>query len=318
MKSILITGANGFVGRHAVHYFMVKGFKVRAAVRTKAQEKIFEQAGIDAVVTGDLNKKTLWTDALNDIDIVIHTAARVHQLNDESADPLSAFRMVNTEAVATLLDAILAANVKHFVFLSSIKVNGESTQDRPFSEQDVPAPQDAYAISKYEAEQLIQSKLEKASCAYTILRLPLVYGVGVKANFSRLVSLVRRWRFVPLGGIHNKRSLLYVGNLLEIFACVLGNEKAHNRCYCVSDGDDQSTTALVKEIALACNRWILLLPLPVTILAFLLRAIKRDNLVKRLFGSLEVDISLIKKELAWSPKYTMRQALIEMLKIKGE
>jgi len=231
---VLITGPDGFVGTEVCGALLRRNHLVRGA-QWKAGPI---PSGCESVIVGDINGNTNWETALNDIDAIVHLAARVHVMNDRSDDPLSAFREVNVEGTRQLAECAAAAGVQHFLFISSIKVNGESTNGRPFSEEDVPKREDPYGMSKWEAEQLLRQIEASTDMSVTILRPPLLYGPGVKANFLRLITLVDKGIPLPLGSIENRRSLLGLGNLADLIGCCIEDPFAIGETFVVSDGQD--------------------------------------------------------------------------------
>lgn len=307
MKS-LVTGAAGFVGSALCRELSASGFSVRAAVRTASPPL----PGIEQAVVGTIGPETDWREALDGIDAVVHLAARVHVMRDRSSDPLSAFRRVNVAATERLARTAAAQGVGRLVFVSSIKVNGESTSPgRAFSEQDSPAPADAYGQSKWEAEQMLRRIASEAGLESVILRPPLVYGPGVKANFLNLMTLIARGIPLPLGGIANRRSLLYLGNLTDAIRVCLSDDRAANRTFLLSDGEDLSTPDLIQRLAHALHRPSRLLPIPRWLLASGARLVRQTAAFERLTGSLVIDSSLIRQTLDWSPPCSVDQGLAE-------
>ncbi|MHB1348519.1 MAG: NAD-dependent epimerase/dehydratase family protein [Desulfobulbaceae bacterium] len=300
---VLVTGAAGFIGSHLRAYLAERHIPCRAAVRRPDN-------GIgDAAAVGEINGATDWTSALAGIDTVVHLAARVHVLRDEALDPLAEFRRVNVEGTARLAGQAAAAGVRRFVLMSTIKVLGEETFARPFGPADLPAPVDPYAVSKLEAEEALLRVARDTGMEAVILRPPLVYGKGVGGNFARLVGLVRRGWFLPLGSVRNRRSLVGVENLCSLITVCLVHPAAANQVFLVSDGQDLSTPELIRAIALACGKRPRLLPLPVFLLHLLAKIIGREMEVRRLTGSLWVDSSLTRSLLDWSPPVTVGQEI---------
>ena len=249
--------------------------------------------------------------ALPGTDAVVHLAARVHVMQDRAADPLAEHRHVNRDATLALARAAQQAGVRRFVFLSTVKVNGERTAEAPFRERDTPAPADPYAVSKWEAEQGLQQIAAGGALDLVILRPPLVYGPGVKGNFLRLMQLVARRVPLPLGGVANRRSLIYVGNLasaIERAACI---EPAVRGTFLLSDGEDLSTAELVRKLGAAMGRRARLFALPPALLAALGRALGKGNEVTRMIESLRVDCSAARRELQWEIPFTVEQGLRE-------
>jgi nucleoside-diphosphate-sugar epimerase len=239
---------------------------------------------------------------------VVHLAARVHVMRERAADPLAEHRRVNRDATLALARAAQRAGVRRFVFMSTIKVNGERTTGAPFSERDAPAPADPYAISKWEAEQGLQAIAAGGALELAVLRPPLVYGPGVKGNFLRLMKLVARRVPLPLGGVDNRRSLIYVGNLASAIerACLAPGAQG---TFLVSDGADLSTADLLRKLGDAMGRPARLFPLPAALLGALGRAAGKGDEVTRMLESLRVDCSAARRELQWQIPFTVEQGL---------
>jgi nucleoside-diphosphate-sugar epimerase len=301
----LITGANGFVGRPLCAELQRRGQSVRGAMRSHGQ---LSAAG-ETVIVGEVDAGTKWDYALRDVDTVIHLAARVHVMKDKAADPLTEFLKVNLYGTANLAQQAAGAGVKRLVFVSSIKVNGEATEARPFADSDEPDPQDPYAISKLQAEQVLQRIGQETGLEIVIVRPPLVYGPGVKGNFLRLLTAIDRGIPLPLAGAHNLRSLLYVDNLVDALIVCATHSAAAGQTYLVSDGKDVSTAMLVETIAHALGRSSRSFHIPPGLLRAAATVLGRAELIDRLFGSLRVNDQKIRGELAWAPPYSMEQGL---------
>ena len=297
----LVTGANGFVGSALVPQLKARGYRVRAALR---QARL--GAWDESVVIGDLNSTVDWRVAVSGVDAIWHLAARVHVMNETETDPLAAFRRVNVARTAELCNAAAAAGVRRLVYLSSIKVNGESsTPEHPFRPEDPPAPADPYAVSKLEAEAAVLTSRVDA----VVLRPPLVYGPGVGANFARLLDVVRKGYWLPLGAIENRRDLVFVGNLADAL-CLLGDHPdAVGKVFLISDGEPLSTPALIRAVGDALGRRAHLIPVPATLLRGLLSLLGKSAEADRLLGSLEVDVSALTHGLGWRPRYSLATAL---------
>lgn len=303
---ILITGANGFVGQDLCVEAISHCMKVRAAVRQLADLPV----NIQSVVIGDMSDITDWSSALTNCEVVIHLAARVHVMHDVSADPFAEFRKVNVEGTLNLARQAAKSGVKRFIFVSSVKVNGEFTMpNKPFTETDAPHPQDAYGISKFEAEQGLFKIARDTGMEVVIIRPPLVYGPGVKANFASMMNAVKRGIPLPLGAIHNQRSLIYVKNLVDFIIKCIDHPAAANQIFLISDGADVSTTALLKACANALGVKSKLIPLPQKILESAACLLGKKQIAQRLCGNLQVDISKARKLLNWSPPYSMDEGL---------
>ncbi len=250
-----------------------------------------------------------WQQALRDVNVVIHLAARTHVLDDLSADPLAEYRRVNVLGTTALARQAAVSGVRRLVFLSSIKVNGESTQGAPFEEGDLPAPEDAYGISKLEAEQALEQIAKTTGLETVILRPPLVYGAQVKGNFLRMLGAVARGLPLPLASVNNRRSLIYVGNLVDAIITCIGTPAAAGKTYLVSDGEDISTPALIGKLAAAMGKPARLLPCPTGLLMLGAAMLGKRAAAARLTGSLRVDSSRIRRALGWQPRYTLDQGL---------
>jgi UDP-glucose 4-epimerase len=294
---ILVTGANGFVGSRLCTHLVTQGHAVQPAVRGA-------RGMADEVAVGTLDAATDWAVALDGCDAVVHLAARVHVMHDTAADPLALYRATNTDATLSLARQAARAGVRRFVFVSSIKVNGEG-RDAPYRETDPPAPQDAYAISKWEAEQGLWRIARETGLEVVVLRPPLVYGPGVKANFRRLLDTVARGWPLPLGAIENRRSLLYLGNFVDAIRVCVEHPAAAGQTFLIDDGQPVSTPELVRAVARAMGRPARLLPVPAGMLEFAGALLGKRAAVARLTGSLWLDSSLIRARLGWTPPYSM-------------
>jgi nucleoside-diphosphate-sugar epimerase len=307
MSNLLITGANGFVGRALISKLALEtSHFVRASVRKKI---IQFPSQIEVVENMDASSNTNWTDALRDIDVVVHLFARVHVMDDKVADPLLEFRNINVNATIALAKTAAKLGIKRFIFLSSVKVNGELTFNKPFSEFDLPHPQDAYAISKWEAEEALKKISKDTGMEVVIIRSPLVYGPNVKANFLKMMQYIKRGIPLPLGAIQNKRSLISIDNLVDFIAITISHLKAAHQTFLISDDEDISTTDLLRRIGKHIGKPARLIPLHPKILSFLFKISGRQDFCDRLLGSLEVDITKAKKLLAWSPPKTLDEGL---------
>lgn len=297
----LVTGANGFVGRALSGSLAMGGHAVVPVVR-----RACGLAG--EVIVGDMNGKTVWHAALASCAAVVHLAARVHVMYDTGSDPLALYRATNTDATFNLARQAAQAGVKRFVFISSIKVNGEG-RGAPYRVTDTPVPQDAYAISKWEAEQGLWRIARETGLEVVVLRPPLVYGPGVKANFRRLLDVVPRGWPLPLGAVDNRRSLLYLGNFVDAIRLCIEHPAAAGQTFLIDDGQPVSTPELVRAVARAMGRPARLLPVPVGMLEFAGALLGKRAAVARLTSSLWVDSSLIRSRLGWTAPYSMAEGL---------
>lgn len=306
VNRMLVTGANGFVGRKLCAELPRRGYAVRAAVRL-ANSPV-ENA--EVAVVGEVDEGTNWSDALRDADVVIHLAARVHVMKDTAADPLAEFLKVNLHGTENLARQAALAGVKRFVYVSSIKVNGErTTGTRAYAESDIPAPRDPYGISKWQAEQALQRIARETGMEVVIVRPPMVYGPDVKGNFIRLLAAIDKGLPLPLAGASNVRSLVYVGNLADALIVCATHPEAAGQTYPVRDGKDVSTAELVEKIAFALGRKSRSFYFPPVLLRIAAGLLGKPELTDRLFGSLRVNDQKLRNELGWIPPYTLEQGL---------
>ena len=306
-QQILLTGASGFVGQAIARACLSQGIALICPGRRPLG---WQAADMHNPIVSDITADTDWSAHLQGVDIVIHSAARVHVMQETASDPLAQFRALNVDASLQLARQAAAAGVKQFIYLSSVKVNGEATlPGHPYTADDQPMPQDAYGISKMEAEQALLQLAQTTGMAVAIIRPPLVYGPGVKANFLNMLRMVRRGLPLPLGSIHNQRSFVYLDNLVDLILHCRLNEAARNQIFLVSDGRDLSTTELLRLCAQALQVKSRLLPFPAGLLTLAASILGKRNVADRLCQSLQVDISKTRKLLTWSPPYTVEQGL---------
>ncbi|GBG13305.1 uncharacterized protein NMK_0851 [Novimethylophilus kurashikiensis] len=303
MSSILITGANGFVGQALCRHLESSGRVITRAVR--------DAATANQVSVGDIHDSTDWHSALKDCHAVIHTAARVHMMEDQAADPLAEFRKTNTAGTLNLARQAASSGVRRFVFISSIKVNGESGH---FKSQDTPAPQDAYGLSKWEAEQGLHEIGKQTGMEIVVIRPPLVYGPGVGANFLRLMRIVKKGLPMPLGGIRNKRSLIYIGNLIDAITLALSHPAAAGNTYLVADRETFSTPDLMRNLAVAMGTRIYLPSMPSSWLRVAAKITGKSDELDRLLDSLVVDTSSIQQDLGWKAPWNAQEGFAETAK----
>ena len=306
---ILITGATGFVGKALVQRLQADDESRRLVVSVRRSGHRWPEQ-VQPLVTGDLNPSTDWSIGLKGVAVVVHSAARVHVMHDTEADPLSAFRAVNVDGTLNLARQAAAAGVKRFVFISSVKVNGECTLlGRAFTEADLVNPQGAYGQSKHEAEQDLRKLSADISMEVVIIRPPLVYGPGVKANFAALMRAVQRGIPMPLGAVHNQRSLVALDNLVDFIVTCITHPQAANQTFLVSDGQDLSTTELVRGMAQAAGVPARLLPVSVWALQAVASLLGKGDAVQRLCGNLQIDISKARSLLGWVPPVSVEEGL---------
>lgn len=304
---ILVTGGNGFVGTAMLARLNRDGVETRACTRRRDVQL---PADGHAVQIDGLTARTDWQAALDGVEIVVHLAARVHVMNDEAENALAEFRRINVDGTLNLARQAAAAGVGRFVFISSIKVNGEATRpDRPFFADDPAAPLDPYGISKMEAEMGLREIAATSAMEIVIIRPPLVYGPGVKANFSALARAVQRGWPLPLGRVNNRRSLVGLDNLVDFIATCTTHPRAANQAFLVSDGRDLSTTQLVRSMAQAAGANARLLPVPVWAVEAGAALLGKGDMARRLCGNLQVDISKARSLLDWVPPVSVEEGL---------
>ncbi len=309
MTRILVTGATGFVGRALCPVFVAAGHEVLASSRNPEAAK--DMDGVEPVLAPELGPDAEWRPALAGVEVVAHLASRVHVTEERSADPLAAYRRVNSEGTRRLAEEAAQAGVRRLVFLSTVKVNGESSGEMPFREDDTPAPRDAYGQTKWEAEEALFEVAERSGMEAVVLRPPLVYGGGVKGNFLSLLKLCMRAPPLPLGGIDNRRSMIHAGNLADAVTLCLASPGAAGQTFLVRDGDDVSTTELVRHLAAALGRPARLFWAPPGLLRLAGAAIGKSAAIGRLLDTLSVDDRKIRGELGWTPPLTMVKGLAE-------
>lgn len=307
LKTVLLTGSTGFVGHSLLLRMATDGFRVVACSRTPISTLPVD--AVNASITA-LDGTTDWKVALAGVEVLIHSAARVHVMHDTSSDPLAEFRKVNVEGTLNLARQAAAAGVRRFVFISSIKVNGEGTpMGGPYLADAQPAPADAYGISKMEAEQGLRALAAETAMEVVIVRPVLVYGPGVKANFLSMMRWLHKGVPLPFGAIHNHRSLVALDNLVDLIVTCIDHPAAANQTFLVSDGEDLSTTELLRRMGVALGRPARLLPIPSWMLEAGAALLGKQALSQRLCGSLQVDISKTRELLNWTPPVSVDEAL---------
>jgi len=310
MSIILVTGSTGFIGRNLCNYLKGKGHYVRAAMRDNSICPV----GIDErCQVGDVNGATDWRQALNGVDAVVHLAGRAHVLKDSAANPIESFRKVNVLGTEHLAKSCAEAGVRRFIFISSVKVNGEG-REKPYSETDIPAPEDSYGISKLEAEKALIDIIRETGLEVVILRPPLVYGPGVKANFKNLIKLTSFGLPLPFKGINNQRSFIYLGNLIDAIVTCVQHPKAAGETFLVSDGQDVSTPDLIRMIARSMGKRAVLFSLHPSILKALCKIAGKNGELEKLIDSLLVDSSKIRNLLGWNPPFTLEEGVRETVR----
>ncbi|RRV17560.1 UDP-glucose 4-epimerase family protein [Pseudomonas saudiphocaensis] len=304
MTKLILTGASGFVGSRLFSELKQNsGFQVVGLCRRLPQG----EGSSVLYAVGDLQQADL-SASLPSVDVLIHAAARAHIIKDEVADPLAEYRRVNVEGTFNVARQAAAAGVKRFVFISSIGVNG-NTNIRPFRVDDQPNPAEPYAQSKWEAEQGLMQLAAETDMEVVIIRPPLVYGPDAPGNFGSLVRWVEKGVPLPLGAIHNKRSLVGIDNLVDLIIRCIDHPAAANQVFLAGDGEDLSTTELLRGVGKAMGKPARLVPVPAGLLQFGATLLGRKAMVQRLLGSLQVDISKTCELLDWKPPYTVEEGL---------
>ena len=306
--NVLVTGSNGFLGSALTASLKSQGIDVLGTLRkSKHSQK--------QIAIGEIHRETDWSKALVGIDVVVHCAARVHVMNDTASDPLDDFREVNTRATINLANQASAAGVKRFIFISSIKAGGEISQlGTPLLESRDYVPYDPYGLSKFEAEQQLLGLAENSKIEVVIIRPTLIYGPGVKANFETMMKWASKPIPLPFGAIDNKRSLVYIDNLVSLIEVCLTHLNAKNQIFYVNDDNDLSTSDLLRKLYKSFKNRIPLIPVPTNIIKLFFKLIGKSDYSDRLLGSLQVDISKAKTLLNWEPPYSVDESLDKTVK----
>lgn len=307
MSRVLVTGATGFVGSHLCRLLAANGHEVIGT--TRSSQFPAELDGYQLVTIADIGDDVDWGPVLDGVDYVIHLAARVHVMRETETDPLAAFRRVNVQGTEQLLRHEGMRGVERVIFVSTIKVHGDSTADKPFAATDTLSPSDPYGKSKFEAENLVEAVGAEVGFQTVIIRPPLIYGPGVGGNFLRLLGLVDRRVPLPLGLVRNRRSLVSVDNLCDLIHTCIANRSAAGHRFLVSDNADLSTPELLRHIGSAMERPARLLPVPVTLLRLGASLVGRVAEIERLTGSLQVDIGATRSTLGWTPPVSVADGI---------
>lgn len=307
---VLVTGSTGLVGRVVCRHLLASGYAVRACFQHPEGTALLAHFGdrVELCCTGDMGAKTEWEEALEGVEAVVHLAARVHMVQDRARNPIGSYRRLNVAATEQLAEAA-SRRARRFVFVSSVKVNGEQTIAKPFDEMDAPNPQGPYGISKWEAENALRRIAGTSGMEVVIIRPPLVYGPGVRANFLRLMQAVYRGLPLPLPRMDNRRSLMGVENLAHVLVQCLSHPAAANRTFLVSDDEDISTRELVSRLAGAFGRPCRFVPLPESWLRIAARILGRQEQITRLFGSLTLSCACARERLGWNPPVALNDGL---------
>ena len=302
---VLITGASGFIGKLLCAELLCRGQTVRAAMRTTG----FSIESVDEVIVGEISANTDWNDALRNVDVVYHLAARVHVMQESASDPFMKFREVNVDGTAKLARQAAVARVRRFVYLSSVKVNGEQTDLSPFTELDILNPQDPYGVSKLEAEQALHKISAETNLEVVIVRSPLVYGANAKGNFAQMMKVLAKGIPLPLAAVRNLRSLVYIENLVSALILCSTHPNAAGKTYLVSDGEDVSTADLLRQLGKAMGQPARLFACSPALLRLAGRLIGKSEQLDRLLGSSQVDSSKIRRELGWVPPVSFAEGI---------
>lgn len=315
-RRVLVTGASGFVGQGLCRWLLEQGYQVRAAIRTDDDGRTSEQPGrglcAERVIVKNLSDPSRWAAAMSEMDSIVHLAARVHVMREAAASPLEEFRRINLKATERMARQAAQAGVRRFVYLSTIKVNGERTFGEPFRETDSPEPEDAYAISKWEAEQALAQVSRETGLEVVIVRPPLVYGPGVKGNFLSLLRLVHAGVPLPLASVNNRRSFVALDNLVDLIARCLEHPRAAGEVFLAADQKDLSTPELIRRIAKSMGKAARLFRFPPALLQMASRSVGKMAVYERLCGSLAVDASKANNVLGWVPISSVDEAMDKM------
>lgn len=311
MDRLLLTGASGFVGKEILSRLCnSSAYKLRTLSRRVIPDL---PANVEMALIDDLSTHSDFSKELSGVKVVIHAAGRAHILDEKHQSPASAYRNVNVNATLSLANQAIKSHVKRFIYISTIKVNGESTPAGiPYTADDLPAPQDAYARSKYEAEQELLALKHSSKMEIVIIRPPLIYGPGVKANFLSLLDAIARGVPFPLGSIRNRRSLIALDNLVDLIVTCVYHPAAANQIFLASDGDDISTPDLVRRMAQAMGRSARLLPIPPSLLILGASFLGKHNKIQRVCESLQIDIGKTRELLGWTPPISIDEGLAKV------
>ncbi|AXB06225.1 SDR family oxidoreductase [Aeromonas caviae] len=300
-NKIILTGASGFVGRQ-IKYAIPREQLILVGRRNLDEEYSFFLSNLD--------ENSQYDDVMKDVACIIHCAARAHIMHDEADNPYCLYHKINVDGTLNFAKQAAVNGVKRFIYISSIKVNGESTTlNWPFTEKNTPAPVDAYGLSKLAAENSLRELAIETGMEVIIIRPPLVYGPGVKANFAAMMNLASKNLPLPLGAIHNKRSMVALDNLVDLIVTCIDHPKAANQTFLVSDDHDISTTELLEMMVRAAGKTPRLLPVPMEWLKFVGELIGKQAVIERLCGNLQVDISHTKETLGWQPPISMEEGI---------
>jgi len=308
MRHILVSGANGFIGQALCQYLVEQGFYVRGSIRDRSTLTDKDKAS-DYIETGSLENDVDWIEALNGIDYIVHLAAISEVSKERSAEAPKLLQQINVNTTQKLASQAAQSGIKRFIYISSIKANGELSENRAFTHSAIPAPQSLYGKSKLEAERRVTAVGETSNMETIIIRPTLVYGPGAPGNILRLMKLIDSGLPIPLGLVQNKRSLVSIQNLCHLIVTCLLKEQLTNQVFLAADGEDISSPELIRLLAELMGRKPHLWPVPVSLLKLLGVLTFRAGEIRRLTGSLQVDASETRKLLDWTPPYHMKDAL---------
>ncbi|MCS5712286.1 NAD-dependent epimerase/dehydratase family protein [Candidatus Berkiella aquae] len=307
LHTILVTGATGFLGLHLCQHLLDQGYRVKAVGRQPVYPLTHENLSYHPIE--NIDGKTDWQDLLDDVAVIVHLAARVHHMKDRKMKALSAYQEVNVRGTQQLVRQAVKGNVKRFIYVSSIKVNGEQTFEMPFRAEDHPQPQDAYSLSKLQGEQILKEEARRQGMEWVIIRPPLIYGPKVKGNFQQLIALAKTPYPLPFRLLKNQRSLVSVFNLVSFIECCLHHQNAHREIFLVSDNQDLSTSQLLLALRKALGRGGRLFPFPLFVLKLFGLLTGKRRQVGRITESLQVNIEKSTRLLNWLPPVTVEEAL---------
>lgn len=316
-KRILVTGANGFVGKALVQSLCLKGYAVRATVRSASAHAFMldyqEQQQLKSLTiynVGELSETTDWHEATNHVDTIVHCAARAHIMRETSTNPLETFRKINTQSTANLARQASNQGVRRFIFLSSIGVLGHNSYETPFNDASTPNPQVPYAQAKWEAEQSLHAL--PTAMDRIIIRPPIVYGSGVRGNFGALLNLIKKPIPLPFGAVKNRRQFIGIDNLIDFITTCIESENNINDTFLIADKEVISTTQLLQNISHAMGRKTFLLPIPHALLNWTLKSMGKSKIAGQLLGNLEINSNKAKNILNWEPPYSMTEQLAKL------
>jgi nucleoside-diphosphate-sugar epimerase len=314
-STVLITGATGFVGRHLCQHLLSQGFSVKALGRQESFD--IADPKLEYICVENYDGNIPWNTILQGVDVVVHLAARVHHVNLKGMKGLALYQETNVKITQQLARASISANVKRFIYVSTIKVNGEQTIDMAFRAEDHPRPQDAYSVSKLQAEHILQEEARRSGMEWVIIRPPLVYGPFVKGNFRRLLKVAARRIPLPFALVKNRRSLVSIYNLCSFIECCVTHPHAQGEIFLVSDNQDLSTPQLVRKLRALFGKRGWLFPFPIGFLKLFGSLVGKRIEIDRLVNSLQVNIEKTERLLSWKPPFSVEAGLEALLQAEG-